>query len=463
MSHPSATLPIDIYCRISRDPTNNEEGVRRQEKQIRTMLKARGLPVGKLIVDNDISASTFSRKGRPGFQEVRDRIENGASGGVAAYHSKRLIRRPREMEDFIDLIERTGALVLTAMSGDMDLSNAQGRLTARLFGALGTLETEELSERVKAQKAEARAAGKPMGGARPFGYDGEDRRKLDPVEGAAYAELFQRVIDGDSLSTIAVDWEGRGLLNRKGQRFDTTSLRAMISQKRAVGLTKDDTPGDWTPITTIEVQKRALAALKSRRTRKPMRGALTRRPAMLLSSFLLCGKCGKPLRAREGKLYKCDKNDRKGCGLKVNSGSLEREVQARLLSRLADPRTIQAINKLRTQKPDGTALVETATHLRNEIAGYTADAKVGEISRAEYKSITAGLKARLESAERQLDALSEVPTVSADPQIVLGGWGDYTVDEKRRHLSSYIDTITIEPANGVKVFDPTRVRVEWKI
>lgn len=455
--------PIDIYCRISKDPANDEAGVRRQEKQLRTMLKARGLTIGEVIVDNDKSASKKSKKKRVGYFKVCDRIRLGQSGGVAVYHSKRLLREPREMEDFIDLYEEhPGNVWLTLMSGDVDLSTATGRFQARLFAGLGALEIEEQSERIKAQKAEARSAGKFMGGQRPFGFT-KDGKKHEPTEAAAYRDLFKRVCDGESLSAIARAWEAKGLLNRKGERYDTTSLRSLIAQKRAVGMKVDGTLGDWKPITTVEMQKRALAALRSRSTRPRVRATNTKRPAMLLSSLLTCGRCEKPLRAREGRLYKCDPNQSKGCGRKINAKSLETEVEMRLIALLRDPKTIKTVNQLRTKTPDVSGLSDRAQHLRAEIAGYTADAKAGDISRAQFKEIVGGLTAQLDKIEAQLDSMTAIPAISSDPNAVAEGWSGFDLDTRRRHLAAFVRTIRINDANGDKVFNPDRVVVEWAV
>ena len=46
---------------------------------------------------------------------------------VVVYHADRLHRRPRELEDFIDLCERTKTKLAT-VSGDLDLSTHEGQL-----------------------------------------------------------------------------------------------------------------------------------------------------------------------------------------------------------------------------------------------------------------------------------------------------------------------------------------------
>ena len=58
------SLTAAIYCRISNDPEGRELGVERQEEDARLLAARLGLDVVKVFTDNDVSASTKSRKRR---------------------------------------------------------------------------------------------------------------------------------------------------------------------------------------------------------------------------------------------------------------------------------------------------------------------------------------------------------------------------------------------------------------
>ena len=55
-----------------------------------------------VFMDNDTSA--YLNKRRPGFDKMLARIKTGPSR-VVVWHVDRLYRRPRELEDLIDLVE----------------------------------------------------------------------------------------------------------------------------------------------------------------------------------------------------------------------------------------------------------------------------------------------------------------------------------------------------------------------
>ena len=57
-------------------------------------------------VDNDFSA--FFGRTRPDYQRLLQTVRSGTVDVVLAWAPERLHRSPRELEDFIELIERTG-------------------------------------------------------------------------------------------------------------------------------------------------------------------------------------------------------------------------------------------------------------------------------------------------------------------------------------------------------------------
>src|SRR5213078_4676766 len=92
-----------IYCRISADREGRELGVERQEADCRALAERLGLHVVDVYIDNDLSASTRSRKDRPRYRQMLADARAGKVTTVIAYTSGRLTRRPREHEDLIDL------------------------------------------------------------------------------------------------------------------------------------------------------------------------------------------------------------------------------------------------------------------------------------------------------------------------------------------------------------------------
>ncbi|HYA01279.1 MAG TPA: recombinase family protein, partial [Candidatus Binatia bacterium] len=133
-----------IYARISRDRAGAGLGVDRQAAECRELATRRGWDVVATFIDNDISA--FSGKVRPQYEALLGAIEGGRVEAVLAWHNDRLHRSPKELERFIDLVEHHKVAVAVVQGGDYDLTTSNGRLSARIVGAVARHESEHKSE-----------------------------------------------------------------------------------------------------------------------------------------------------------------------------------------------------------------------------------------------------------------------------------------------------------------------------
>ena len=78
------------------------------------------------------------------LQDIRD----GSIGAVVAWHLDRLHRQPIELEHFMALADEK-RIALATVAGDVDLSTDNGRLIARITGAVARSEVERKSARQK--------------------------------------------------------------------------------------------------------------------------------------------------------------------------------------------------------------------------------------------------------------------------------------------------------------------------
>jgi Resolvase, N terminal domain len=97
--------------------------------------------------DNDIS--TFSARRPPGYEALLEAIERGHVKAIVTMDPDRLHRSPKELEQFIDIIEQHDVKIATVQAGELDLATAAGRMTARVVGAVARHESEHKSERLK--------------------------------------------------------------------------------------------------------------------------------------------------------------------------------------------------------------------------------------------------------------------------------------------------------------------------
>ena len=135
-------------------------------------------------------------------------IREGRLGAVVVWDLDRLHRRPIELEAFMALADEKH-LALATVSGDVDLSTAQGRLVARLKGSVAAHEGEHRKARQLRATRQPPNAGVPNW-TRAFGYLG-DTRQPDPADRAAGGRLTPRCWPGPAWGTYA------GCLTRPAQ------------------------------------------------------------------------------------------------------------------------------------------------------------------------------------------------------------------------------------------------------
>jgi site-specific DNA recombinase len=165
-----------IYTRISSD-VGTALGVARQEEDCRRLAAQRGWTIVNVYVDNDVSASTGQR--RPAYQQLLEDLSEGLVEAVIVWDLDRLHRRPIELEEFLDLADRHN-VALASVGGDVDLATPQGRMVARIKGAVARQEVEQISRRLRRKQLELAQAGKVSnGGIRPYGY-APDRMTVVP-------------------------------------------------------------------------------------------------------------------------------------------------------------------------------------------------------------------------------------------------------------------------------------------
>jgi site-specific DNA recombinase len=299
------------YCRISEDPEGREIGIDRQRQDNQAIAKREGLTLTQSYEDNDIGASTLSRKRRPAFEEMMERAWKGEFDAIIAYSNSRLTRRPMELEGFITLynhrlqIERP-LRIITMVSGEDDLSTADGRMVARFKAAADAGEAERTGERVSRARKAKRDKGHPHSAFRPFGWQ-EDRVTLDPVEAQYASDAISILIEGASLHEVCRDFNNAGLLTTRGNPWTYQTAYTYFHNPRLAGyvgqdgdlymhsLTGEPVKGQWEPLISLDLFERLCARLDRNKTMG--RQVRDRDNKALLSGVLRCGVCGARMHA----------------------------------------------------------------------------------------------------------------------------------------------------------------------
>ena len=452
-----------IYCRISEDRVGAGLGVERQRQDCEAMAATRGWHVAGVYTDNDISA--YSGKPRPQYRQLIADIEAGTVRAVVVWHLDRLHRQPKELETFIDLVERRG-VALASVAGEHDLGTPEGRLHARILGAVARMESEHKSRRVRRKKLELASAGKPLGGGyRPYGYE-RDGITVNVGEAAVVQEAATCLLRGDSLRSIVLDLNHRGLHTSTGHTWIPRSLKRVLLSPRNVGVIEHHEAGTvtacWQPILTTAQRTRLVALLND-----PSRRVTPGRPRRyLLSGILRCGECGGRLvsvngRNNRGRAYGCPPPPA-GCNhTLIVAGWAEEYVIACALKALSKPRLREG-HRAEGDHDRDLDVITADRALLDELAGAYAARK---ITMSEWLTARRPIEQRISDATQRIaehtsrDALRRV---LADGIALAEQWPSLPLERQRSILAGMLDHVVIRRVGKGRYADPTRIQPVWR-
>ncbi len=468
-----------IYCRISHDGDGDGLGVARQEQDCRVLAERHGLVVADVYIDNDIGASDRSRKKRrPEYERLLEDARSGRIRVVLAYSNSRLTRRLRELEDLIALHERHGVRVLTVVSGEDDLSTADGRMVARIKASVDSAEAERTAERVARKHLENAQNGKPVGGRRPFGWQA-DRATLNEYEAGLLRQAATDVLAGVRLATIVKRWNDAGVRTVTGKPWSGGVLLQVLRSPRLAGwrthrvggsawslvppivLDKQGQPvrGQWEPIIDHATHLALVQALTS----KPdHRSVVPRRNARryMMTGLLRCAVCNGVMygnKVGDSHFYRCDtpKCSNTASGPGVDTWVGERIVaRSELVAAQTTPAGTDArLAELNAHIDDMNAMIEDVmAAYRNK--GISATTAFGNVSKLEESLVPV-------VAER--DALLAETALSAPEALDGGVWEAMDDDRRRAAAERVLQAVYVnKPTKRGNRFDPSRLDAVWK-
>ncbi len=212
-----------IYTRVSSDPPGKQgRSVAEQERECRAVCERNGWDVACVVEDNDVSASRWSKKERPGYKRLSEILLPGDV--LVCWEASRATRKMGEYAELRDLCAERG--VLWCFSGALlDPSKPGDRLSSVVAAAFSEHESDLIVERVRrAQRANAQE-GKAHGKV-PFGYRAVrdpdtgkiEKRVPDEKQAPIVREVVRRVLDGEPLYALARELNDRGGFPRRNSR-----------------------------------------------------------------------------------------------------------------------------------------------------------------------------------------------------------------------------------------------------
>lgn len=451
-----------IYCRISRDPEGQRVGVDRQEEDCRSLAARERLEVlNGAYVDNDISASTLSKKARPQFAALLAAARAGEVDVIIAYSNSRLTRRPLELEDLIQLHDRHGTRIMTVVSGEDDLSTADGRMVARIKASVDAAEAERAGERIARAHLQKARQGSVNHGSRPFGWQ-DDKSSLDPVESKLIRDAVTDFLDGVGLLAICRGWNAAGIRTVRGNEWDHRSLRQMLKGPRLAGwrvhqgsIARDadgrEVRGAWEPILSQDEYDQLQAALKGRGGRAGGR-------RYLLSGILRCGRCGRRMYGSAtpaGHAYAC-RGRQESAG--AHTVSIAGEPTDLVVSEVvaARLRQVGAIEAPRREFPDADRLATIPEKIAELMAAYNQGQLSGAIVFPQVEALETE-QARL-SAERQRFA----GAVAGPTHVTADAFDTPDTARRRAIVEQLFEAIVIAPTGKGTPWTPDRITYVWR-
>lgn len=446
-----------IYCRISDDNTGRAAGVQRQEQDCRAEAARRGWVVSEVIVDNDLSASRYAKRKRPGYTKALEMLRDGSADALVAYHSDRLTRSPRDIEDLIDLAEKRQVTIAT-LNGDLDLESDNGRAVARIVTAIAAQSSDATSRRVRRSVAQKKAAGKRVWNGAQFGW--ADETTPDPVQADALRRAYADLLRGRSLSVLCRDFDAAGFVPVRAKRWTITTMKASLLSPANAGLVEQAdgtlTTGAFPAIVDRATWERARALLTApERSKRPRR--VTR-----LTGLVVCGACGAVMKRdvnNWGGVFRCRGTEQQRCGSRVAAEPVETDVWEAVL-RLFDDGAPQQAGQ------HDEALAER-TALDDRLAALGRDYADGLVPREAFLAAAEKIQTR----KAELAALLAEDTVDralesyAAPGALRTAYEAGDLDEAAQNMvaRAVIDAVVIAPTGKARTGGTAsdRISVRW--
>lgn len=443
-----------MYLRMSLDKVL---GIARQREDCLPLCAAKGWDPVEYI---DLDRSAASGAPREAYEQMLADIQSGEIQAVIAYDLDRLHRRPAELERFMDIAD-THQTALATISGDVDLSTPQGRLVARMKGAVARHEVDQMKMRQARAMKQVAESGRAWG-APCFGYGSDNRNPcIIPEEAVAIRQAYKDLLAGSTLYSIATRLNGQGFRTRprsdrpEGNPWQGTTIRRLLANPRMAGLRAHKGEivgkGDWPAIVDEATWEAACHILNDPARRK---NAATVRK-YLLGGILRCGTCDQGLRSAVGKkgvkIYRC-KNQACVQGVIRNQDRLDDWVRDLVIKKMA---------KRGWMPPGATLSMEAARELAEEsgkirakIDSLTEDYSDDTLSKHDYLVAKNRQLGKLEAIEAQMkrSAKSRVfdPFVGlSDLAKIAKVFDDMPIDHKRALLEGHFEKIIVYPL-GVK-------------
>ena len=400
---------VDIYCRVSTDPQEDNTSLDEQEAAGRAYCEENGLLVS--MVHREVFSGYMYRE-REKLSLMRERYLAGRIQGVVIRTFDRLSRKEVQFGILLEEMEHNGIQLYCVKEVLED--TLIGRITRMFLGFLAEWEWEKIRERTTTGRINKAKAGKIMGGRKaPYGWkwvlnEKGEKEKTAHDNAQLWVIRWMAIQYDRGMSTleIAKTLTERGIPTPEdGKQWHPIMVRRILSNERLTGkgqnffyrgnpnvkehLETIDLPeGTYPPIISQELFDRLQVRLERNRV-EATRKSEQPEQFLLRAGYIRCGYCGRKMYTRIDRskrvsrqvvhqegwdyryVYRCKKHD--PVGNVICSGQ---ELSAKEI----DAWTVEQI-KLLAQH---TELITQAISLATNMQAFEANAKAIDLSLASW-------------------------------------------------------------------------------
>jgi site-specific DNA recombinase len=458
-----------IYARVSRDARGQARSVEEQEAECRAWVQREDWQLLEpAFVDNDVSASKYTRKARPQWQALTAALEAGRVDVLVVWEPSRATRDRRVWAALAAVCEDVG--VKLGVNGRLyDLGDPDDAFQLDLFFALATRESGTTRKRVQRSVRANAAAGRPHGKLL-YGYRREYAESPsgpvllaqvpDEDKAPVVREIARRVAAGEALYGIAADLNARGVPAPRTRAWEGTTVRRIATNPAYVAkrVHRGQVVGDATWPALVDDTTHAVCVQRmSDPARRTNAGRGVRH---LLSGIAECGRCGGPMYVllnRGTRSYTCRREQH----LSRKEDDVDEVVVGAVVGRLARPDLQDVLaGPAPAEVEDARAEV---VEKRARLEGFYDAAARGELTPAALTRIEARLVPEIAAAESRARVALPSPLLAevAGPKAE-ETWMRLTL-EQRRELVALLCHVRILPmGRGRRTFDPASVEVTWR-
>lgn len=438
------------------------KGVLKQKQDV-TELRDRLYPGRPIVWYEDNNLSAFKRNvKRKDFERMLKDFDASALGGILAYDLDRVYRQPRDLEKVIDFYDTPNStLVFHTLSGqNFDLTSADGRFTARIMVNVANKSSEDMSRRLKREMERMAFAGEMAGGPRPFGWE-EDRLTLRPKEKKALDDMAEKILQGDSLTTI-MDWlKEEGFVGRTGKPFVRSSVRRILLNPRNAGIRQfrgeplkaedgEYVKGSWEAPWTVDKWRAVKEVIEgSEQSNRTKVGPGHNTVRSILSGILRCGVCGTRMVAanssRKYPKYRCAK-DAGGCGNITISRTASEDAIRGLVSDVLMAATAQKETEEVGPKWEKAAELTSLEKEFQELHQLWKDDKIKTTS---YILGREKLEGEIDQLRGERAVALARPAKPPSLEVIKGGWDKLSIERQREVILSVLTAVMVATRKDV--------------